>query len=518
MILIRRKGDSIEIGTLESWHIVNGEYGLLMRIPVLSTQLFHAVKANDPGDTPESPGSHSIVHLITRHFRPNDGQFMKHVSAKRLNGFSWGSIGVFFLLCAVIIFRKPALFVTPRFWAEEGKVYFAYAFHHSWMDTLFFVVLGYYSLFTNVIAIIASHCVALEYSPFVTTYAAFIVQIIPIGVILWGKSLGWKVSAQKLLLCLVYVFIPHTQEVWLNTINSQFFFLLTVFLILMEDDSDISRFRKIVYRILMVVACLTGTTSFFLFPMFIFKYMRYRTQETLRQIGIMVGTGLVHAAVILHLLASGHVYSDRMIGLNAYTFFASLMVRLIVEPILGMKATRYLEEVYLVIEDCGRTGVVLSTTLISALLFVILVWIIFQNQRNQKESGLMLGSFILVTTGMFICCINDKTDLIVTPNGQRYFMVPMFILASIMLLNIRLDRSISTILFNGLTGLMLMACLIHGTYRFYTHPPALAQQAWRDEISEWRRHSNHPIAIAPRTWTMTLKRDKIDSVLERPPF
>ena len=43
----------------------------------------------------------------------------------------------FFLACGVMVFRQPQYFISPRFWAEEGAVYFEYALHNSWYRTLF---------------------------------------------------------------------------------------------------------------------------------------------------------------------------------------------------------------------------------------------------------------------------------------------------------------------------------------------------------------------------------------------
>ena len=48
------------------------------------------------------------------------------------------------LLAALLIAaRAPYLFTTPRFWAEEGEVFFAQAFTHPWYQMPLFAHAGY---------------------------------------------------------------------------------------------------------------------------------------------------------------------------------------------------------------------------------------------------------------------------------------------------------------------------------------------------------------------------------------
>ncbi|HET8706541.1 MAG TPA: hypothetical protein VFM46_09595, partial [Pseudomonadales bacterium] len=67
--------------------------------------------------------------------------------------------------------RRPELFSHPRFWAEEGSVYFANAWHFVWYEVLFEPHLGYLSFFNNLAALIAT-TVPLKHAPLVTTIAA----------------------------------------------------------------------------------------------------------------------------------------------------------------------------------------------------------------------------------------------------------------------------------------------------------------------------------------------------------
>ncbi len=116
----------------------------------------------------------------------------------------------------IIFLREPSLFIEPRFWAEEGSVYISYAYTHSWYENLLAPHLGYYSLFNNLIASIATKVVPLTYAPFVTTFGAFIVQIISFLIILWGDSICWNNIYKRIIVSLSILFVSSTGEIWLT--------------------------------------------------------------------------------------------------------------------------------------------------------------------------------------------------------------------------------------------------------------------------------------------------------------
>jgi hypothetical protein len=49
-----------------------------------------------------------------------------------------------FLGVLVMFFRAPSFFFEPRFWGEEGIIYFSNAFNNPWYKALFTPHLGYF--------------------------------------------------------------------------------------------------------------------------------------------------------------------------------------------------------------------------------------------------------------------------------------------------------------------------------------------------------------------------------------
>src|SRR5512133_505488 len=102
---------------------------------------------------------------------------------------------------AVAVARCPQLLASPRFWAEEGRDYFAYAFAHGPLAGLLASHLGYYALVTNASAALAS-VVPLEHAPLVTTAIALLVQLAVSALVLTSVSSLWCGGAATLAIAL----------------------------------------------------------------------------------------------------------------------------------------------------------------------------------------------------------------------------------------------------------------------------------------------------------------------------
>jgi hypothetical protein len=123
----------------------------------------------------------------------------------------------------LIFLRAPAILLTGRFWAEEGKIYFLDARLRSWWDALLASRMGYYSGWTKLAALTAT-AVPLEWAPMVTVYAALAVQLMVVWFVVRSDAFAGPV-ARVLAVAAVLLAVP-SAEVWLNTANSQFHFAL----------------------------------------------------------------------------------------------------------------------------------------------------------------------------------------------------------------------------------------------------------------------------------------------------
>ena len=204
-------------------------------------------------------------------------------------------------IAGLFFFLSPNLFLEPRFWAEEGSVFFQYAVEKPWYAALCAPHQGYYSFLINLATLLARF-VPIDYAPCVTTYTAFIVQLIPYAVILWGRSRHWDNFFKKIISCSIVLHCPaYSGEIWLNTTNMHFHLAVVSFLILMEPvDEGMTRVRSLIYRGLLVVNGLTCVVSVFLLPVYIFAAYSEKRKERIVQTGILFACLLVQTAAFLY--------------------------------------------------------------------------------------------------------------------------------------------------------------------------------------------------------------------------
>gem|GEM_PF-3342311 len=155
-------------------------------------------------------------------------------------------IFVFFIIMFII--RDIDLFINPRFWAEEGTIYFSDVYKYG-ISHLFNTHQGYFSIIPNFATYLATF-VPLKFAPFVTTFIALIVQIIPLILIFKIKTPYFDTVNKKFIASLIILFSGNTSEIWLKSITSQFHFVVILFLILLDTEYD--KYVKTKYALIFI--------------------------------------------------------------------------------------------------------------------------------------------------------------------------------------------------------------------------------------------------------------------------
>src|SRR5262249_54815643 len=92
-------------------------------------------------------------------------------------------IAIYFIFFVDLSLTKaPDIFVNPRFWADEGAVYFTQFRALPLWDALTFTFQGSLQLLVNAVVLVAAK-VPLLYAPAVTTYAAYLIQLLVVALI-----------------------------------------------------------------------------------------------------------------------------------------------------------------------------------------------------------------------------------------------------------------------------------------------------------------------------------------------
>src|SRR5689334_20802851 len=82
------------------------------------------------------------------------------------------------------IAKAPAVLLATRFWAEEGTLFYPHLRPLGMLGALLFIYSGSLYLIPG-LTVFAATKVPLLYAPAVTTYTAFLVELLTAGLICW---------------------------------------------------------------------------------------------------------------------------------------------------------------------------------------------------------------------------------------------------------------------------------------------------------------------------------------------
>lgn len=402
------------------------------------------------------------------------------------------------LLAAVLLifWRMPYLITQPRFWAEEGGVFFGYAYAHPWYETLVFVpsYLGYLCFYYNIV-VLAATFVPLAYAPLVTTLACLLVQLVSLAIILWSKSSFWDSRPRKVLACLFLTINPLAEDIWLTTTTCQFYFCLITFLLLLEESENSSNFKKWAYRGLLLMAGLTGPVSCFLTPFFFFRAWRDKNREYWIQAGILAVCAVLQFICLLaNLAAPGSLTNKRVVAPDVPTIIAIIWNKTLIQPIAGPSVSQGVGESLRELQISGQFGFFLLAMGLFLVGFFLLEFI--SSPLDLTRRIIFLGSYLTLLILSIITSIEPKAALINAGDGRRYFYVPSCIVLILLLGNLRFDKNLLKTLRSGLCVVVLLGALVSGllSYERLSTRPDLP--VWQDEVTCWQINPDY----APQTW------------------
>ncbi len=405
-------------------------------------------------------------------------------------------------ICCTVA-RAPSLFSRPRFWAEEGSEYFAFAWNHDWLIALLQPHLGYFSLIPNFSTTVSAKLVPLEWAPLVTTLIAMFVQLAPIVIILWGGDALWSDSGKKFLAVMAVLFTLASGETWLTTISSQFYLALATFLVLIGDHTVQTRVKTWVYRTLLCCAGLTGVISTLLAPLFLFKAITNRRREDTVRFTILAVCFAVQVTIATTALVNGTSVGERVGSLHFPLFASIVFVKSTALPILGIGAARIVSRILAGLLG-GTNSEVVVVTLTVTVLFAALCWLLTASM-NRRNRVLFVGSFVLLVVPSIILAVGPKEHLLRAMEGHRYFLVPNCILVLAGIASVDLRRSAYRFSRDLLASLVVASALFMGLLYFR---PALSIAPgwpdWKTEVSRWRRDSSYQPEVWPPGWRVNL--------------
>ena len=396
---------------------------------------------------------------------------------------------VMLVFCSVllIILREPALFLTPRIWAEEGFIFYSFALRHSVWDIFTTAHVGYLTLFNSIVSTLQAKVFSVENAATVSTYMGFLVQLVPIYIISFTTCKLWN-SPLKKIFCAFIVVIVMAPELWLNTTNSHFIFGLITFLVMVISATTLSRFQKYFFRALLFIGGLTGPASIFFTPTFLFKAYREKSKEKYIQAGILTICAFIQAFVI--------VYS---------IFFNNTYKRLSVHN-LSISRYHFIIDNFSLLPHSSHFSYQLFSfdiiTLFGVLIGCFYVYLLVKN-RNKNE-------YLIPLLSLMVVAVFSTLGSLDMAGGARYGYIPTCILLIIITSEVfQLDFNRIKYIALPLFTISLFVNLIW--YRSVLHEWMYQATApkWKEEVAKWRADSTylpktHPDIARIDNWPVKL--------------
>ena len=385
-------------------------------------------------------------------------------------------------------------------------MYFRSAWERSWPLALVTPHQGYMSLFNNVAAVAAVHLVPLDEAPLVTTLAALLLQLAPIAIVLFGRIRLFAGLPRQVLAVLIILVTPPSAEVWLNTINSQFYLALATGLLLLEDGEIASRVGRVLRRSFLVLAGLTGPVSCLLAPVALHRAWSVRSREAMVQAMILCTAAGVQLA-ILGLLGDQSTVPDRAASLNVWTTASIMVTRTVIEPVLGSDLGAEISKGIVAYSrgSRDRAGVVGVTAAVGlAALIACVLW-----KRREPEVLVLAAGYLLVAVLSIVGSLTrDKAALIqVSHYGGRYFYVPAVLMVLLVLSGMRRESSTFGRWRSVLCGAIVLVSLAVNARHFQDGLIIDASwPQWAAEVARWRQDPSRDLHVWPPGWSVTLER------------
>jgi hypothetical protein len=415
-----------------------------------------------------------------------------------------GRLSRWFLLLAAalaMVLRAPVYVTGPSFWAEEGTLYFATAWGHSLSESLVYRPAGYLLLWANLATTAAARLarggvVPLTHAPQVTVLFALAVQLLPVAVIACSRAPFWGGPVRRAIGILVVLVGVLTDEIWLNTVNSQPWLVLAAVLLLLEPPPGRRR-RACADTGVLALAGLTAPTTSALLPLFAWRAWRSRTRAAVAQVGVLLACAVAQAWCVWSATRGGQALPARTGGLDMGVFAATVWMRTLIVPLLG---TGWAEDFGHLIAQSGGIGWIVGLLLL-VLAAAVIGWL--ARGLRAGERVVLVGSYVLVTTLTLLTAVGDKAMLLHTPSTSSRYVFTSGVLVLLMLLGcIRGGAGVlRPTLCTLLLGLVIVRGITHyaGSVRWKPSWPI-----WTEQVRAWEIDPQHPLQIWPPPWALSL--------------
>lgn len=403
------------------------------------------------------------------------------------------------------LLRAPRVIAARRFWAEDGSVFFEYAWNHGPLDSLLSSDFGYFLFLPNLAGLLAVQ-LPLEWAPLMVIAIALLVQVLP-GILVALSEIPALAMGWRYLLALgLILFSPISDEAHLNTATSQFHLMISSGLILAFPVG-----RAATERFKLGVLCLgglTGIATLLLTPLFWLRAgIAARTNSDDRryrglQAGVLTLAVLVQAAAI----SGSAPDSNRKFGGDPGSLISYLGVSHLALPLLGeAQATRIAKRSVSTLAGGSLPVPLVFLTFVAGVAIFVAVW-----RSGSRAAAWLVAAAAITGIGSYLGALGTKFDLIEPYFAHRYVFGPTALLMLGLLAAAgpegRLGRAARTAIL-----LICMWVVMLGANQFFDiRKRSSVGPDWTEQVAVWRTDPTRSLKIWPGGWKVELPQKTSD--------
>mgnify|MGYP001196228456 CR=1 FL=1 len=401
---------------------------------------------------------------------------------------------LFFTLLLIIFYRSPYILLQGRFAAEEGTLYFANAYKYGFFYSLLFVDFksGYLNLWANISGILAN-LFTLKLAPLASNYLALVPKLLIFYFILYKESYLIDKFKHKLVLCLLILISPfNVPEIWLNSINSQIFFCILSFLIVLNKNEK----NNINYLSLFIILIsgFTGVYTCVLLPILFFKYLKFKTMQDKYNLIVLSLCTIVQFSIVIFAKTKNILYQGKLHTVDI-DLIHNYLYNVPIKAFLGRNLTQF-------IYNNLNISIKLAFFLICIFGLLIIAYLIYYFKKNInifKNNKFIINSLLYSFFSISLLVLVGAVGPYV---GGRYAALPSFFLITTALFLLIVMKNSN---FKFFFYLIIFISIISGAYEFKNntkykkHLLCFNCPNWSEEVKKFKKNNDYPLKIWPYT-------------------
>ena len=404
------------------------------------------------------------------------------------------AVAVLLALFAILVCaRMPAVLIKGRFWAEEGRNFFAAARTLPPLEALLHSYGGYLNLVANAATLLAHLALPMLWAPYLTIAVGLLFQLLPPLLLLTARDAWLRPRPNRLAACLLILLMPGSEEVSLQCLHCQFELTLCCGIVLsLEPVRGIARAGRLS---LLLLAPLCGPGAIVLVPLFLARALADRSPGRLGEALTLAAGSAVQLALFTERFAG------RSYGFDPLVLLLVVTVRHLALPFLGPAVARTVATRLRLEMLAGHAPLVaLALPLLVFLPVLALAW---RRARSTPALWLLAAAGLTAATSYY-GMIGGAAYLINNPHfGERYVFVPQaLLLVALLALVATLRRRAAVAGWAVIAWLLVVGA---ATYRT-TWTEISDGPAWRDEVRAWQHDPSHVIRLWPDQWSVNYAR------------